>query len=280
MSSDATPIGEAQLGMPLSDFMRSCWRKRPLLIKGAAEAWPTISEEALHGAAELLARERRAGVRRARGLLAVENIDAADAGLAASVRPLVCAFGCSSGWFDGFLAQPGVGVGAHYDYSDNFVLQHNGTKVWRLAPADCLPFEARRVAALEDGNVAIDMARMTQVREFRVEAGDVLYIPLLWPHEGVADGAPARSLSFVVHPEPGLALIPLLCWLLDSNAAWRQPLPVASADAPRLERHIDQLLDQMAEPSFRRELLRRWIASRQVGDPGPNRTSPSEFDRS
>jgi 50S ribosomal protein L16 3-hydroxylase len=248
------------LGMELDEFVENYWRKQPLLVKGGAHQWPSISEEQLLSAARTNSASGASSVREEPGLLAVEHVDGCDADLARAAAALARVLGAGRAWFEAFAAEPGRGVGAHCDYSDNFVLQQHGTKRWRLAPPSLLPADARRSAMLNEMSMTLRLEGFDPTHEIDLESGDMLYIPLLWLHEGVAATEGTRSLSFVIHPDPGLALLPILAWLLDADGPWREPLP---ADALDLRAHVDALLDRVSHPEFRRTVTERWLSMRR-----------------
>jgi len=78
------------------------------------------------------------------------------------------------------FATDGGGVGPHVDAYDVFLLQAHGRRRWRIAP----PGDARTVA----GAPLRLLARFEPVSEWVLEAGDLLYLPPGWQHDGVAVG--------------------------------------------------------------------------------------------
>ena len=77
-------------------------------------------------------------------------------------------------------ATDGGGVGPHYDSYDVFLLQVQGRRRWRVGP-------------LKDSSLRLDaplkiLANFEPQEEWVLEAGDMLYLPPLWGHDGVADG--------------------------------------------------------------------------------------------
>jgi 50S ribosomal protein L16 3-hydroxylase len=78
------------------------------------------------------------------------------------------------------FATDGGGVGPHVDSYDVFLLQAQGRRRWRLAPPG-------------DGALRPDLpvrllARFEPTEEWLLEAGDMLYLPPGWGHDGVAQG--------------------------------------------------------------------------------------------
>lgn len=80
-------------------------------------------------------------------------------------------------------AADGGGVGPHVDSYDVFLLQGPGRRRWRLMPPARRPFRMVAGAPLK----LIDGFRPTE--EMVLEAGDMLYLPPGWGHEGTALGA-------------------------------------------------------------------------------------------
>lgn len=75
-------------------------------------------------------------------------------------------------------AAPGGGVGPHFDSYDVFLLQGAGSRRWRIS--------AQTDLALVDDLPLRILKRFCPRREWRVETGDLLYLPPRYAHEGVA----------------------------------------------------------------------------------------------
>jgi len=78
-------------------------------------------------------------------------------------------------------ASAGGGVGAHVDSYDVFLLQLQGQRRWRIGPA--------RDRSLVAGAPLRILARFQAQEEHLLQAGDMLYLPPGYAHEGVAVGA-------------------------------------------------------------------------------------------
>ncbi len=75
-------------------------------------------------------------------------------------------------------AAPGGGVGPHFDSYDVFLLQGFGTRRWSIAETDDL--ELRPNSALKL------LRRFTPQAQWDLDAGDMLYLPPHYAHDGVA----------------------------------------------------------------------------------------------
>lgn len=78
------------------------------------------------------------------------------------------------------FATDGGGVGPHFDSYDVFLLQASGRRRWRVGRQADLQL-------LPDLPVKI-LARFEPEQEWVLEPGDLLYLPPLWAHDGVAVG--------------------------------------------------------------------------------------------
>jgi HEXXH motif-containing protein len=180
------------------DFLRRYWRRRPLHVRGGAQAFlgaqlTAADFERLVDRVDVTAPETIA--RDGDDVTFVQQVDRASPSLAARAKAIGEALGGSSAWIDGVLACDGRSIGCHYDHSDNFVVQQEGVKVWRLHDPSIIPVaELARRLRNEPGLGAMYLP--DDHEEFVVEPGDVLYIPLFWVHHGVSRG-PSLSLSAV-----------------------------------------------------------------------------------
>jgi 50S ribosomal protein L16 3-hydroxylase len=190
-------------GLSPSSFMRRHWQKRPLLVRGAlADAMPGFAPATLFAIAAAEGAEsrlvRREGPtwtlrhgplpRRALPPLArrgwsvlVQGIDLHDD----RARALLDRFRfVPDARLDDVMvsyASDGGGVGPHVDSYDVFLLQIAGKRRWRIARP------GPRV--LRDGAPLALLARFRAEEAWTLEAGDMLYLPPGWAHEGTAVGA-------------------------------------------------------------------------------------------
>ncbi len=84
-------------------------------------------------------------------------------------------------------ASDGGSVGPHVDSYDVFLLQAEGTRRWRIA---------RRYDGTLDARAPLKLLkRFVAEEEHVLEPGDLLYLPPLWAHEGVAIGGNCMTCS-------------------------------------------------------------------------------------
>ncbi len=84
-------------------------------------------------------------------------------------------------------ASAGGGVGPHLDSYDVFLLQVQGQRRWRIGPV------ADR--SLVPGLPVRILAHFEPTEEWLLEPGDMLYLPPLWGHDGVAEGGDCMTCS-------------------------------------------------------------------------------------
>jgi 50S ribosomal protein L16 3-hydroxylase len=78
------------------------------------------------------------------------------------------------------FATDGGGVGPHVDSYDVFLIQLMGRRRWRIGPP-------RPAELVPDVPLKI-LANFAPEQEWLLEPGDMLYLPLGWAHDGVAEG--------------------------------------------------------------------------------------------
>ncbi|MBU6257250.1 MAG: cupin domain-containing protein [Burkholderiales bacterium] len=196
-------------GLSPARFMRLHWQRKPLLVR---QAWPGVAPPVARAAlfdlaarddveARLVEREgerwrvrqgplpRRAlpPVSRAAWTLLVQGLDlhleAAHAMLApfrfipdARLDDLMVSW-----------ASPGGGVGPHLDAYDVFLIQVQGRRRWRVGRvADPSWVEGAPLKLLQRFEPSFDWV---------LEPGDLLYLPPLWGHDGVAEGGDCMTCS-------------------------------------------------------------------------------------
>lgn len=79
-------------------------------------------------------------------------------------------------------ATDGGGVGPHLDSYDVFLIQLHGRRQWRISPPKST------TAEFEDDLPVKILKKFSPTQEWLLEAGDMLYLPAGWGHDGVAIG--------------------------------------------------------------------------------------------
>ncbi|AZP22686.1 JmjC domain-containing protein [Streptomyces aquilus] len=223
------------------EFFAVFWRQRPLFVRGGAETFLGRSwslEEFAAARTRALAHGGGAVTERLDEVTFIEQVSAFDADLAERAGDFARVFGAPRAWFDTVRTYGADGIGAHFDHSDNFVLQQTGTKQWSLAGPHHIPAEARARRMMDVPGVGSHALPDTEVLTFQVRPGDLLYIPVLWLHSGVSE-AESLSLSLVC-PAVSLqsAVLPFLAQVARGRAVGHQVVPAFHAhlsDAARVE---------------------------------------------
>ena len=186
--------------------MRRHWQKKPLVVRAAVPelvgSRPLLSRAALFKLARTEGVESRLLVRSgaswamkngpfsSRGLppvnkpgwtLLVQGVD----GHNAAVHQLLQQFRfVPDVRLDDVMisfASPGGGVGAHVDSYDVFLLQASGSRRWKIAKQKDL--------SLKPGLPLKILKNFKADEEFVLHAGDMLYLPPHYAHDGVAEAA-------------------------------------------------------------------------------------------
>jgi 50S ribosomal protein L16 3-hydroxylase len=108
-------------------------------------------------------------------------------------------------------ASDGGGVGPHFDSYDVFLLQAQGRRRWRIGRQQDL--------SLRDDVPLKILANFVPEQEFVLDAGDMLYLPPRYAHDGVAVGADCMTYSIGFRsPQRGELARELLQRLADEAA--------------------------------------------------------------
>lgn len=196
-------------GLTPRQFLRRHWQKEPLLIRAAMPGMKPLSRARLFALACRGDVESRLVARGARGCwtlehgpferaafpprgrpgwtLLVQGVDAHDD----ATRALLDRFRfVPDARLDDVMvswASLGGGVGPHFDHYDVFLLQARGRRRWRLSRA--------RDLRLEQGLPLKILKNFVPEQEHVLDAGDMLYVPPLWAHDGVAEGGECLTYS-------------------------------------------------------------------------------------
>ncbi|OGA97730.1 MAG: cupin [Burkholderiales bacterium RIFCSPHIGHO2_12_FULL_61_11] len=190
-------------GLSPAQFMRQYWQKKPLLVRQAIPGFqPLLSRSAL---CKLAAREHvesRLIVQQAKGwrmkqgpipprslpplsqpgwTLLVQGVDLHDASAHALLQRFRFAPDARLDDLMISFATTGGGVGPHFDSYDVFLLQASGRRRWRIGQQKDL--------TLQPGVPLKILQNFEPEQEFLLEAGDMLYLPPGYAHDGVAEAA-------------------------------------------------------------------------------------------
>jgi 50S ribosomal protein L16 3-hydroxylase len=177
------------------------------------------------------------------------------------------------------------GVGPHFDSYDVFLLQASGKRRWRIG-------RQKNLALQPDMPLKI-LAHFEPEEEFELEAGDMLYLPPRWAHDGVAvgEGCMTYSVGFRVPQRASLAA-ELALRMTDAfeDATLYKDRTQPATETPA---HIPDALQAFAQDALQRLLSDRDSLACALGevmtDPKPKvwfeeptddwRGSPLQLDR-
>lgn len=224
----------------IEQFFEKHWRQRPLFIKGGAaeflgRGW-TIADFDRSYEAVVASPESEASIReRPNDVTFIERVSAINDDLAARMDRFAGLFGTPPPWCDTIRTYRPSGIGSHFDHSDNFVLQQEGVKRWRLASPDNIPHDQYVARMMGQSGVGHQELPDSDVFEVDLEPGDLLYIPLMWLHSGVSEHN-SLSLSIVcptvtVHS----AIVPMIARLLRAQNVGHQVLDAVPNWLPEQE---------------------------------------------
>jgi 50S ribosomal protein L16 3-hydroxylase len=258
-------------GLTPQAFMRRPWQKRPLLIRQAVpDAAPLASRAELFAMAARDDVESRLVVHQPTGwtlrqgplprrslprvdqrgwTLLVQGLDTH----LDSARELLSRFRfVPDARLDDLMiswASDGGGVGPHLDSYDVFLLQVQGKRRWRIAP----PGEHR----LQAGVPLKIIQGFRPEQEWLLEAGDMLYLPPGWAHDGVAEGeCMTASIGFRAAGRAELCTEVLQCMLdasdlPDPDPLYRDPNQSATDEPGRIPQAMADFVGREAA---------RWLA--------------------
>ena len=299
------------LGMPAERFLRDYWHKRPLLIRNAFPGFETpVQPEDLAGLAceegilaRLISLDKATGIWDVRtgpfqeedfpGLphhdwtLLVQDVDKWDA----DVRELLEQFRFLPRWrVDDIMisfAATGGSVGAHVDHYDVFLLQAQGERRWMIDASVAMGKPAPDLGFQDD--VALKLLRQFDpTHEWVLSPGDMLYLPPLVPHHGVAENA-CLTFSVGMRAPSSAELIGdyLDTLIADADDAMRYhdedltvPQDPNEIDARAMERAVEALNAlRMNDPDLVGDWFGRFITTyRAAGDVMPPPDAPSRIE--
>jgi 50S ribosomal protein L16 3-hydroxylase len=193
-------------GLSPQTFMRRHWQKKPLLIRQAIPGvQPPLSRAEMFAMAERddvdsrlivnkhnkwslkhgpLTRRQLPPLAQPAWTLLVQGVDLQ----VAAAHQLLSKFRfVPDARLDDLMmsyATDGGGVGPHFDSYDVFLLQVQGKRKWRIGRMN----EAALVPTFLPNVPLKILAHFEAEEEMTLDAGDMLYLPPRWAHDGVADG--------------------------------------------------------------------------------------------
>ena len=255
-------------------FMRQYWQKKPLLIRQAVpDMQPLLSRQALLALAQQPDVESRLvtgniksrawtfrhGPFKARSLppfsrphwtLLVQGVDLHDPQVAA-LRDRF-RFVPDARLDDVMIsyATDGGGVGPHFDSYDVFLLQAHGKRRWRISPQKDL--------RLQDGVPLKILKAFKPTETFALDAGDMLYLPPHYAHEGVAVGeCMTYSIGFKSESPESLAR-ELLIRLSDmeperTSALYKDPRQAAAIHPAQIPLDLQNFAFEALQKALKRQ---------------------------
>lgn len=187
-------------GLTAAQFMRRYWQKKPLLVRGAIPDFKPLLSRAelvkLTAAPEVESRlivQKSDGWRMKNGPFTVRSLPSMSSpGWTLLVQGVDSHHEQAHQLLQQFrfvpdarlddlmmsLASTGGGVGPHFDSYDVFLLQASGRRLWRIGRQKDLTLQA---------NVPLKvLENFEPEEEFVLEAGDMLYLPPRYAHDGTA----------------------------------------------------------------------------------------------
>ena len=269
-------------GLTPARFMRRHWQKKPLLVRGAvadarallqrARLFELASQPGVESRLITQQGERwtmRQGPLPRRALPALHRpgwtvlVHGVDLHLAAAHELLRRFRFIPDARLDDVMvsyASDGGGVGAHIDSYDVFLLQLHGRRRWRIGRAadpELRPDVPLRI-----------LANFSAEAEWLLDAGDMLYLPPGWAHEGVAQGECITCSIGFRSPTRGALTEEILQRMLDdteladADPHYRDPGQLATAEPGR----IPAALHEFAAASLQRFVADRHSVARALGE--------------
>ncbi len=236
-------------GLTPQQFMRRHWQKKPLLVRQAMPGFRPVLERAalfrLAGEEQVesrLVQQQAKGWRMKQGpfgprslpalsapawTLLVQGVDLHDARAHALLQQFRFIPDARLDDLMISFATTGGGVGPHFDSYDVFLLQASGRRRWKIGKQKDL--------ALQKGVPLKILKNFEPEQEFVLEAGDMLYLPPRYAHDGLAEpciGADGKAQDCMTYSigfrAPGRSELAgeLLQRLADFDAGARENAPL------------------------------------------------------
>jgi 50S ribosomal protein L16 3-hydroxylase len=252
MAAPRPPLG----GLSPRAFLRGYWQKRPLLVRQAIPGFAGLLDRralfalAANDEAESRLVEKKAGWKVTTGPIAprtlsrmprkdwtllVNGVNLHSTAADALLKRFAFASWARVDDVMASYAADGGGVGPHVDSYDVFLLQGPGRRRWRLMPPRPGGFR------LVEGAPLKLIADFRPAEEHLLEAGDLLYLPPGWGHEGTAmGGCQTYSIGFRAPggAELSTAFLDFLHERGFAEEAYRDPNRVPAPHPGRIDAHF------------------------------------------
>ena len=195
-------------GLTPAQFMRRHWQKKPLLVRAAIPNFkPLLSRVELFRLAGTEGVESRLIVKTAQSwrmkngpfsarqlppaskpgwTLLVQGVDGHDVAMHQLLQQFRFVPDARLDDVMVSFATPGGGVGAHFDSYDVFLMQASGSRRWKISKQKDLTLQPDKPLKI--------LQTFEPEEEFVLHAGDMLYLPPRYAHDGVAEaGADERG---------------------------------------------------------------------------------------
>ncbi|MCM3393140.1 cupin domain-containing protein [Cytobacillus oceanisediminis] len=249
-----------ELGIDKKDFLKNYWRKKPFVIRGGGELFVhKIDKNNFLDIAEKL-KDVVTGTANYAGedVIFCEDIS--------SIDPLLKNRANVNGqklgvwhecWFDGSYSKKYHGIGRHFDDSDNFVIQQEGKRLWVLGSPGLVTEEERKSRIKHESNSGVCNSFNQEGACVVLEPGDVLYLPIFFPHWGISI-EDSVSITFAVQSiNPLYSLFPLLREILSNDSDWWNPIPAHASDVLSNE-YLNRLGKALKDPSLSAKISSLW----------------------
>jgi 50S ribosomal protein L16 3-hydroxylase len=287
----------------IDDFLRNYWQKKPLLIRNAIANFENpISADELAGLACEQHIESRLITSKA-GEWSLQNgpfedslfntlpdkdwtllVQAVDQWVD-EVADLLNYFRFIPNWrIDDVMisyATVGGGVGPHYDNYDVFLLQGAGKRRWQLGP------RCNEDSKLQDNSSLRLLADFAPEEDYVLEAGDILYVPPLYGHYGIATDNECMTYSIGFRAPSSTELLADFCdeqlsKLTDFERYTDPSLPLQSNPGEIQPAVIDkiqqQLIDHFSDSSQITEWFGRYMTQAKYSDNEVEAIEPYSHD--
>ena len=248
-------------GLSPAQFMRRHWQKKPLLVRQAIPGFvPFLSRQALFKLAAREPVESRLIVRQEKGwsmkngplapgrlpplgregwTLLVQGVDLHAPAAHALLRQFRFVPDARLDDLMISFATPGGGVGPHFDSYDVFLFQASGRRRWKIG--------LQKDFTLQQGVPLKILQNFQADEEFVLEAGDMLYLPPRYAHDGIAeacvgpDGKAADCMTYSIgfrSPAQTELAAELLHRLAEFGEASAEAFPGEEGNRPLRQRRI------------------------------------------